>query len=306
MLYFTEPDDIQALIDELTDMKILWLDTEVADFKTKNPRLSLIQILAYPEDINGSRTYILDVLDNYDIVNYFIQKIMINEQINKVFHHAQYDLKFLGSKLAKNVTCTKKLAESIPYHYLPVYNFTLKSLTQYLTNFKNISKEEQASDWGKRPLSQQQLDYAKMDTVYLAHIHQRLLDLVDKTNPDPATDNLTEIGQRYQEIEPEWKRLDSEITYLKDRAKKAMRIQNKKENFAFKLSASERTTIKVDFAQLAHLVVNQGIDLHFSITLDKSLQQQLEDVLNQLSLEKEKTTIWRLLSKGLEEESGHN
>ncbi|WP_013325097.1 3'-5' exonuclease [Gloeothece verrucosa] len=303
MLYFTEPDDIQALIDEFALLKILWLDTEVADFKSQKPRLSLIQMLAYPQDKDGSRTFIIDVLNKRDEVDYFIEKIMSNEQINKVFHNAQHDLKFLGGKKAQNITCTMKLAQSIPYHILPVSSLTLKTLTEHLTEFKNVSKEEQGSDWGQRPLSDQQLHYAKMDPIYLAHIHQKLLELIKKNNTDPTRDDLTEIGKRYQEIEPEWKILDSEINHLKERAKNAMKAQNKPENFAFKLSGSDRTTVKVDFAELAQLAVSQGLDLHFPITLDKSLQKQLGDLLNKLSIQEEKTTTWRLLSKGLEEET---
>ncbi|ACK71367.1 3'-5' exonuclease [Gloeothece citriformis PCC 7424] len=303
MLYFTQSEDIQALIDDLTEVKILWLDTESTDLNSKKSRLSLIQVLAYPEDTNGSRTYIFDVLDNPDIVDYFIEKIMVNDQINKIFHNAQHDLQFLGGKKAKNVTCTLKLSKTIPYHILPVPNHTLKTLTEYLTDFKNVSKEEQTSDWSQRPLSQKQLDYAKMDPVYLAHIHGRLLELNQQSNPDPNQDNLTEIGKRYQEIKPEWQLLKSEIDNLETRAKNAMKAQNQTENFAFTLSSYDRTTIKVDFAELAQIVINQGIDLHFSITLDKNLQKQLGELLNQLSLKKETIQSWRLTSKDLEEDS---
>lgn len=303
MLYFTEPEDIQPLIDEFAEMKILWLDTELADFRSKKPRLSLIQILAYPQDVNGSRTNIIDVLNNPDQVNYFIEKIMINPTINKIFHNAKHDLKYLGSKKAENVTCTMELARKIPYHILPVKNFTLKTLTEHLTIFKNVSKEEQGSDWGQRPLSQRQLEYAKMDPVYLAHLHQQLLKLIEKNKTDPITDDLSEIGARYQEIKPQWKVLNSEIKDLEDRAKNAMKAQNQKENFAFKLSESERITVKVNFAELAQLVLSQGLDLNFSITLDKSLQKKLGDLLNQLSIQEEKTKILRLLPQGIEEES---
>jgi len=39
---------------------------------------------------------------------------MLNPAIEKVFHQASYDLKFLGKTKAKNVTCTLEMA--IPYY----------------------------------------------------------------------------------------------------------------------------------------------------------------------------------------------
>ncbi len=297
MLYLTEETEIKDLIDEMAETKILWLDTEVADYNTKKPRLSLIQILAYPQDINGSRTFIIDVLDKPILIDYFISKIMFNKNIEKVFHNGSYDLIFLGKAEAKNVTCTLKIAKEMPYYILPISKYDLKTLTEKLTDFQEINKEEQGSNWGKRPLTQEQLQYAKMEPVYVAHIHQRLLSILKKNNPDPLDEDLDEIGQRYREIEPQWRLLDSEINCLQERAKKAMRAQNKAETLVFKLSGSDRTKIKVDFAELAQMVIREGIDLHFPITLTKELRAQIGDRLNQLSFTEETITAWRLQSK---------
>ena len=52
MHYLTDATEIKAQINQLCSSKILWLDTEVADYRTPNPRLSLIQVLANPTD-NG-------------------------------------------------------------------------------------------------------------------------------------------------------------------------------------------------------------------------------------------------------------
>jgi len=57
MLYLTAPDDIRASIAEYGQAKILWVDTEIADFLTRNPRLSLIQVLDDPSDQTGENVY---------------------------------------------------------------------------------------------------------------------------------------------------------------------------------------------------------------------------------------------------------
>ncbi|PSB14194.1 cell division protein FtsK [filamentous cyanobacterium CCP2] len=185
MTYLTHPSDIRSLIAQLATYPILWLDTEVADWQTPNPRLSLIQVLAEPTDRTGDLAYILDVLDQPDLTQFFVEQIMINEAIEKVFHNAPYDLKYLGGDQAQNVTCTLKIARRISKKKLGTSNRKLKTLAQELCQFTEVDAAEQQSDWGKRPLSPKQLLYARMDTVYLAHVHHYLLKLKQPQQPEP-------------------------------------------------------------------------------------------------------------------------
>ena len=106
MQYLTKVNEIEAKIALFASAKTLWLDTEIADWNTSYPRLSIIQVLAEPKTNNA---YILDVLDKPDLVDYFINKIMVNPQIEKVFHNASFDLRYLGEKLAQNVTLQNAL-----------------------------------------------------------------------------------------------------------------------------------------------------------------------------------------------------
>jgi S-DNA-T family DNA segregation ATPase FtsK/SpoIIIE len=124
-------------------------------------------------------------LDKPDLVAYFVSQIMADPKIEKVFHNANYDVKFLGKEQAQNVTCTWKMAKKLKkkssdIKQLP--NLKLKTLAEELCNFSDVDKSEQASDWGRRPLSEKQLQYAKMDTVYLAQVHLRLLELKTRLN----------------------------------------------------------------------------------------------------------------------------
>ncbi len=183
MSYLTKAAEIRTIISQLAMYPVLWLDTEIADWWTPNPKLSLIQALADPGDRTGSSSYILDVLNQPDLVQLFIEQIMANPQIEKVFHNASFDLKYLGKHQACNVTCTLKIAKGISLAALGTSNLKLKTLAEELCQFTEVDPEQQSSNWGKRPLSDRQLLYAKMDTVYLAHVHRRLLDL---KNPTPV------------------------------------------------------------------------------------------------------------------------
>ncbi|NEP43769.1 MAG: ribonuclease D, partial [Okeania sp. SIO2H7] len=128
MFYLRERKDIEEAIALFSTAKILWVDTEVADYKSRQPRLSLIQVLTDGGEIRGDRVYLLDVLDSQENADIFIKKIMTNSQIEKVFHNAKYDVKFLGKKAAKNITCTLEIAKKLPYYLLPLPNLTLKTL----------------------------------------------------------------------------------------------------------------------------------------------------------------------------------
>lgn len=181
MHYLTEASQIYNQISQLSLSKTLWIDTEIADCYTNKPKLSLIQVLADDTDLTGESAYIFDVLDKPDLAVYFINQIMVNPQIEKVFHNAGFDLKYLGKELAQNVTCTLKIAKKITKEVLQTTNLKLKTLAAELCQFSHVDAEEGSSDWGKRPLTQKQLNYAAMDTVYLAAVHYRLLEI---SNPD--------------------------------------------------------------------------------------------------------------------------
>lgn len=176
MQYLNKPAEIRNRISQLASAKILWLDTEIADWNTSRPRLSLIQVLS-GTNLTGEYADILDVLDKPDLAKEFISQIMVNPQIEKVFHNASFDLKYLGGDSAKNITCTLKMARKITRDRLQVSNLKLKTLATELCHFSNVDQEEQGGDWGKRSLTQKQLNYAAMDVVYLAAVHRRLLEI---------------------------------------------------------------------------------------------------------------------------------
>ncbi|MEG4285736.1 ribonuclease D [Microcoleus sp. A006_D1] len=293
MPYLTAANDIKALIAKFSQARILWVDTEIADYKS-NPRLSLIQVLADSTDATGDATFLLDVLDQPELAKDFVSQIMVNPDIEKVFHSASYDIRFLGNDDAQNVTCTLRMSRQIPAYILPLPNRQLKTLIETLCGIAYVDKTEQSGDWAKRPLTEKQLEYAKMDAVYLARVHRHLLEILAQSYPEPATENLAALGEKYQEIESQWKPLDSEIAEVKERFKAAMLAQKLKDSSYFQLSSS--ITMKVDFMTLARLTQTQGIELNFPVTLTKEIQKQLGELISHPSLEVEDIASWRLNS----------
>jgi len=294
MQYLTQSDRINQAITKYSQAKLLWLDTEIADYQTKKPKLSLIQILDDLTDLTGDRVTIFDVLEQPELVDEFIEKIMVNPAIEKVFHNANYDRKFLGQSKAKNITCTLEMAKKIPYYILPVINYKLYTLASQLCSFSNIDKTEQGGNWGQRPLTNEQLEYAKMDAVYVAQVHHRLLQLSQRVETDPATEDLGELTLRYRQIEHRWKLLDTEFKHLKERLKQAMAAQNLSETNGFKLSFQERRYKKVSFHDLAKITQEAGLELDFSVRLTQDIQKQITEIIEQIPIEEEVEQIVQL------------
>lgn len=304
MPYLTEVDDILEAIAHLRQARTLWIDTEVADYKSKDKaKVSLIQVLDDSTDLSGDQVSVLDVLEKPKLVNEFIEKIMINPSIEKVIHYATYDLQYLGGKRkAKNVTCTWEIAKSIPYYIIPLPNYQLKTLAESLCHFPPIDKSEQGGDWGKRPLSEKQLAYAKMDSVYVAQVHHRLLQLSQLTNPNPDTEDIDALVTRYRQIEPHWKELDTEIAHLKTRIKKVMAQRKLTTLNGFQLSSQNRTTRMIKINELVKVLSSyeQTFDLSLRVTSDWS--KALGKIFEDLPIEEIKETILILREKELEED----
>ncbi|KAG2386467.1 hypothetical protein C9374_002211 [Naegleria lovaniensis] len=180
---------------------------------------------------NG-KIVILDVLDCEEIVDYFIDNIMYNENFEKVFHFKSFDLKYLGGvQYCKNVTCTHEISSKfLPYHLIPISNFKLETLTNYMIHriqhyFSSINnhpsdtvtaqyslelrneiiriltysnkKELQESNWLTRPLTPLQTEYAAQDVIVLFALHRLLLYMLVKE--DSAFHCLSFLKKLYKE-----------------------------------------------------------------------------------------------------------
>jgi ribonuclease D len=226
MPYIRDPEEMRAAIAQLTTAQQLWIDTEVADFNTKRPRLALLQILSDQMPLETSAVMVFDLLDSPEVTEFFIAQIMVNPAIAKVAHNMSYDQRFLGGKRAQNLHCTLTIAKSIPYYLLPVANYQLKTLIEYFQIVTVMDKAEQGSDWGQRPLSPEQLDYAALDVVYLAQLFPQLQTLHQHSYPEPAQEDLSALILRYRQLTHQWKTLDSERKNLEARLKQAMVAQS--------------------------------------------------------------------------------
>jgi|GEM_PF-511633 len=276
------PDTIGAAIQRLKGCRRIWLDTETADWQSGNGRISLIQALS---DDGGSECHhvvLMDVLDQPALVDFFVREIMAHPSIEKVFHNSVYDINYLGNAAAPNVTCTLKMAKSIPRHRFSLPgSLSLKSLVEHFGIAAEVNKHEQKSDWGIRPLTAHQVYYAAMDVVYLQSVHSHLLGFTEQLE-DPATVSISGLEAQLLPIEDDYNRLKSEWAYLRNLLAEAMKQQGVLRTDAYELRSSEVAPMDVPLHELVELIVRHGNTIDTPIRLNKDFKKALGKLARQL------------------------
>jgi ribonuclease D len=146
------------------------VDTETLGLVTTRDRLCLLQI----SDGSGDEHLVRFGPDRrYDAPN--LRAVLADPARTKLFHFARFDLAaihhYLGV-MATPVFCTK-IASKLVRTYTDRHG--LKDLVRELLG-KEISKQQQSSDWGAPSLSDAQQDYAASDVRYLHAMHAILVE----------------------------------------------------------------------------------------------------------------------------------
>ena len=191
------PAALAALTDLVARQQRIWIDTELADWNTPNPRLSLIQMR-----LEDGSIHVVDVLSPEMAAAYretFAPRVIAAPHIEKWAHYARFERRVFGPDVVRGLNCTFDLARGLPYYRLPLRSLKLATLVHHLFG-KAIDKSYQKADWGHRPLSAEELDYAAWDPEWCYRIHQGLQPLAQSW--DPATDDPNAIQRRYVELLP--------------------------------------------------------------------------------------------------------
>ena len=164
----------QDLPDEIKFSDKIAIDCEFTGLNIERDRLCLLQISSGQNDAHIIQ---LDK-DNYDAPN--LKNILIDKNINKLFHFARADLLFIKKYLGvniNNVDCTKIMSK-IARSYTDKHG--LKDLVREFIGI-DISKQLQSSDFGGE-LTDKQLKYCAQDVVYLHKIFDALSKILEREN----------------------------------------------------------------------------------------------------------------------------
>lgn len=154
--YIDHDRDLRRLVDHLSSEPQIAFDTESNSLYAYRERVCLVQVSTREQD------YILDPLRISDMSP--LGELLADGRIEKVFHAAEYDLMCLKRDYGftlNNLFDTMVAAR--------ICGLKQVGLGRLLADFLGVEmdKSHQRDDWGQRPLTEEGLRYAQMDTHYL-------------------------------------------------------------------------------------------------------------------------------------------
>ncbi|MEI7669556.1 MAG: ribonuclease D [Pseudomonadota bacterium] len=153
------------------DLKLegdLAIDTEAMGLVNRRDRLCIVQL----SNGNSDAHLVQFQRDKYEAPN--LKKLLGNQETVKLFHFARFDvaiIKYYLDVLITNIYCTRTASKLIRTY---TDKHGLKELCKEMLG-KDISKQQQSSDWGSYNLTNEQMEYAAGDVLYL-HQLRNLLD----------------------------------------------------------------------------------------------------------------------------------
>jgi ribonuclease D len=199
-LFINQKSDFETVIEEIKTETILAVDTEANSLFAYQEQVCLIQLSSPSAD------YIIDPLSLSDLTP--LGELFYDPTIEKVFHASEYDLLILYEDYKfefQNLFDTMLAAQILGRQKLG-----LDALLEELVGLK-VDKKYQRSNWGRRPLPEDMLLYAQVDTHYLIQVRQLLVDeLKAKDLLDIASEDFTRACQvhlqhREDRIAPCWR-----------------------------------------------------------------------------------------------------
>ena len=170
------------------------VDSETLGLSLVRDPLCLVQI-----SDGGAEAHLVQLnRENYDARN--LKRILTDPAHLKLFHFARFDIAMFMRDLSivtQPLYCTK-IASKLVRTYTDRHG--LKDLVKELLG-RDLSKEQQSSDWGAAELSDAQLAYAASDVLHLHALKEKLDAML-------AREGRTEIAQSCFEFLPTRAALD--------------------------------------------------------------------------------------------------
>ncbi|NOX71990.1 MAG: ribonuclease D [Candidatus Micrarchaeota archaeon] len=155
---------LKRVAEKWKNAKVLAIDLEMENHLHRyGTHLALIQVS------DGNSIWLIDPLKISDLSPFC--EMMKDENIQKVFHDPDFDLRVLDMKISchpKNIFDTKTACNLLGKEE--------ESLSGILENMFGIKKDTkmQKVDWTRRPLTKRMLDYAAKDVFYLIRVRDAL------------------------------------------------------------------------------------------------------------------------------------
>ena len=168
-VWVSRPADLRNMVADLHRFTRIAVDTESNGLYVYQEQVCLLQFST------GETDYLVDPLAIADLS--ILESFFEDPAIEKIFHAAEYD-----------ILCLKR---DFGFHFANLFDTMLAArilgrkdlgLGHLLaTEFElDLDKRHQRANWGRRPLPQSMLSYARLDTHYLIDLRDRLYEALSK------------------------------------------------------------------------------------------------------------------------------
>jgi len=199
-IYVDDDKALSQLVQRLRQESLIALDTESNSMHAYTARVCLIQLSIRDQD------YIIDPLAIDDLRP--LGEVLAEPKIETVLHAAEYDLICLRRDYDFEVRGI--FDTMLAARVLNQQNIGLADLLHEYFGVE-VDKRHQLDDWGKRPLPEDSLHYAQMDTHFLPflrdQLHTQLKALGRLDEAAEVFEDLSRIDVRSNGFDPEgyWK-----------------------------------------------------------------------------------------------------
>ncbi len=202
MLFLNKTEDLRLFCESLSSCPYVTVDTEFMREKTYFAKLCLVQ-LAGPQE-----AAVIDPLaEGMDLAPLF--ELMRAPQVLKVFHAARQDVEIfvqLMGAVPSPLFDTQIAAMVCGYGEAASYETLASSLAD-----AKIDKSSRFTDWSRRPLTDQQIDYALADVTHLRTVYEKLRLKLEKNDRSEWCQEeiavITSLETYKADPEEAWKRL---------------------------------------------------------------------------------------------------
>ena len=178
LILIDTPAPLQVLVPELARQQYLAVDTESNGYYAYHERICLIQISTSSED------YIIDPVRISDLNS--VSKLLEDPAIEKIMHAASNDI--AGFRRDFHCRVNNLFDTALACKLLGIEQLGLSRIISQYFGIE-LNKKWQRCDWGLRPLRQEQLEYARLDTHFLIALRHILAkDLRERSLWEQAQD----------------------------------------------------------------------------------------------------------------------
>jgi ribonuclease D len=269
------PQALRQYCDELSREDLIAFDTEFVSEDRYRPQLCLIQVAT------KSERAIIDPFVSGDTTPFW--ELLTSSKGIVVAHAAREEIRFCQRYTRRNIPNLFDVQLAAGFMGME-YPASLSTLVQRIVG-RSLSKGETRTDWRRRPLTKDQLDYAVQDVVYLPTMYHRIREGIDRLGRRSWLDEESLVFQEHlhqSENEDGWRRMSGASSLAPRQMAIVRSLWRWRESLARELDQPPRRILRDDL--LIELARRESAQANKIRSIRGMERRALQDRIEQMAL----------------------